>query len=138
MLFNLENIHPLIIHFPIALLSTALLFDILASLLKIQDFKTVGLWCMITGTITCFLSNFTGLMIFLTGGSLQDLPKFTHAMLAWLVTVIFVVLIWLRIKLDIDFRYSRLKKILFFCIYIVSVVILFYGSHLGAKAAERI
>ena len=136
--FSLENIHPLVIHYPIALLSTALLFDILASLLDRKDFQDVGFWCMVAGTIACFFSNFTGLMIFLTGGSLQNLPKFTHAILAWLVTIIFIVLIWLRIKLDIDFRYSNLKKRLFYCIYFLTIGILFYGSHLGAKAAERI
>ena len=55
--FSLENIHPLVIHYPIALLSTALLFDILASLLDRKDFQDVGVWCMVAGTIACFFSS---------------------------------------------------------------------------------
>ena len=136
--YTIENIHPLFIHFPIALLSTGLFFDLLAVILSREDLENAGFWCMLMGIISCLFSNFTGLMIFLTGASFSDLPYFTHALLAWAYTFIFVLLFWARIKLDVDFRYSTLKRWIYFSIYILSVGILFYGAHLGAKAAERI
>ena len=40
--------------------------------------------------------------------------------------------------MDIDFRYSKLKQWIYFLIQTLTVGVLFYGSHLGAKAAERI
>ena len=136
--YSIENIHPLFIHYPIALLSTGLFFDLLAALLNREDLRNAGFWCMLMGVISCLLSNFTGLMVFLTGSSLSNLPRFTHALLAWASTFIFVLLFLARIKLDVDFRYSTLKRWIYISIHILAVGILFYGAHLGAIAAERI
>ncbi len=136
--YTIENIHPLFIHFPIALLSTGLLFDLLAAFLNREDIKNAGFWCMLMGIIACLFSNFTGLMIFLTGGSFSDLLRFSHALLAWGSTFIFILLFWVRIKLDVDFYYSPIKQYIYHAIHILAVGILFYGAHLGAIAAKRI
>ena len=139
--YSLENIHPLFIHFPIALLSTGLLLDLIAVFLKREDLENAGFWCMFVGTISCLFSNFTGLMAFLEQGELLDLPNweyFLHVLIAWCTTFIFAILFWVRIKFQIDFRYSPLKQWIYFSINILAVGILFYGAHLGAKAAERI
>ena len=136
--YSLDNIHPLFIHFPIALLSTGLFFDLLAVILPREDLENAGFWCMLMGIISCLFSNFTGLMIFLTGASFSDLPRFTHFLFAWCITFIFTILFWARIKFELDLRYFPLKQYIYFSIYILTVGILFYGAHLGAKAAERI
>ena len=136
--YSLETIHPLFIHFPIALLSTGLFFDLLSFFLNREDLENAGFWCMLMGIISCFFSNFTGLMFFLTGGSLSDLLNFTHFLLAWCSTIIFALLFLARIKLDVDFSYSTLKRWIYISIHILAVGILFYGAHLGAIAAERI
>ena len=136
--YSLETIHPLFIHFPIALLSTGLFFDLLSFFLNREDLENAGFWCMLIGIISCFFSNFTGLMFFLTGFLLSDLPRFTHFLLAWGSTFIFILLFWARIKLDVDFYYSTLKRYIYISIHILAVGILFYGAHLGALAAERI
>ena len=136
--YSIENIHPLFIHFPIALLSTGLFFDLLSFFLNREDLEHAGFWCMLMGIISCLFSNFTGLMIFLTVGSLSDLPRFTHALLGWGLTFIFILLFWARIKLDVDFYYSTLKRYIYLSIHILAVGILFYGAHLGAIAAKRI
>ena len=52
------RVDPLIVHYPIALLSTALLFDVLGSFLKRNDLRDAGFWCMIMGTISCFFYKF--------------------------------------------------------------------------------
>ena len=136
--YSLETIHPLFIHFPIALLSTGLFFDLLSFFLNREDLEHAGFWCMLMGIISCLFSNFTGLMIFLTVGSLSDLPRFNHALLGWGLTFIFILLFWVRIKLEVDFYYSRLKRYIYLSVHILAVVILFYGAHLGAIAAKRI
>ena len=136
--FTIDNIHPLIIHFPIALLSTGLFFDFIAVIFKRDDLKDAGFWCMIMGTVFCFTSNISGVFIFLTMDSFSNLPSFLHGILAWVSTFIFIILIWLRIIMDIDFRYSKLKQWFYLLIHLITVSILFYGSHLGAKAAGRI
>ena len=139
--YSLETIHPLFIHFPIALLSTGLLFDIVALIFNQEDLEHAGFWCMLMGVISCVFTNFTGLMAFLAEGELLDLPNwnyFPHVLIAWCITFIIAALFWGRIKLQMDFRYSPLKRYIFFTIHILTVSLLFYGAHLGAKAAERI
>ena len=139
--YSLENIHPLIIHFPIALLSTGLFFDILALIFHHDDLEHAGFWCMLMGIISCLFSNFTGLMAFLAEGELSYLFNWSyrfHFLIAWCTTIIFALLFWARIKLQLDLRNSPLKQYLYVMIHILTVGILFYGAHLGAKAAERI
>ena len=113
----------------------------LAVLLHRQDMENAGFWCMFMGIIACLFSNFTGLMAFLAEGALSDLPNWTyflHFLIGWSITLIFTALFWARIKLQLDLRYSSLKRFFYVMIHILTVGILFYGAHLGAKAAERI
>ena len=139
--YSLETIHPLFIHFPIALLSTGLFFDIVAMIFHQEDLEHAGFWCMLMGVISCVFTNFTGLMAFLAEGELSDLFNWSyryHFMIAWCTTLIFAILFWVRIKFQLDLRYSPIKRSLYVMIHILTVGILFYGAHLGAKAAERI
>ena len=96
---------------------------------------------MLMGLISCLFSNFTGLMAFLAEGQLSDLLNWSyrfHFLIAWCITFIIAALFWARIKLQLDLRYSPLKQYLYVIIHVLTVGILFYGAHLGAKAAERI
>ena len=137
MLFTIENLHPLFVHFPIALLSTGLFFDILAKLFNREDLENGGFWCMLMGIISCLFTNFTGLMAFLSEASFTELPQFTHGLLIWGATIIFIILFWVRIKFQLDLRYSTLKRTIYFLIYILAVGILFYASHLGAMGERE-
>ena len=130
--FTIENIHPLFIHFPIALLSSGLFFDILHRLTYNDEFEHTAFWCLGLGIISCLFANITGLFAFLDEASITDFFKFTHGFLAWLITLIFIVLFWIRIKFQLDLQYSHRKKILYFLIYVCAVGILFYTAHLGA------
>ena len=139
--YSLETIHPLFIHFPIALLATGLFFDILAMTLNHEELEHAGFWCMLMGIISCLFSNFTGLMAFLSEGELSDLLNWSyrfHFLIAWCITIIVAALFWVRIKFQLDLRYSPTKRYLYVMIHILTIGILFYGAHLGAKAAERI
>ena len=139
--YSLETIHPLFIHFPIALLSTGLFFDILAMIFHHEDLEYAGFWCMLMGLISCLFSNITGLMAFLSEGELSELLNWSyrlHFLIAWSITFIIAALFWARIKWQLDLRYSHLKQSLYVLIHILTIGILFYGAHIGAKAAGRI
>ena len=137
MLFSLENVHPLFIHFPIALFATGLFLDILANYYKKEDLNNAGFYCMLIGIISSLFANFTGLMAFLSEAAFKDIFNFTHSLLAWLITFIFIILFWIRIKFQLDLQYSTIKKILYFLIYIIAVGILFYAAHLGAMGERE-
>jgi len=136
--WTLSEIHPLFVHFPIALFSTGFLFDILAQLFQREDLGQAGFWSMLIGLVSCLFTNMTGLLSFLEVRSISDLPLFSHAILIWVSISLFAILFWMRIQFQIDMRYSDLKRNIYLFSHAVVVGLLFYGAHLGAKAAERI
>lgn len=55
------NIHPLFVHFPIAFLLGFFILDIIASLAKKEDWRTVAGWLLYLGTATIIVTVATGL-----------------------------------------------------------------------------
>ena len=57
----MESLHPLVVHFPIALLLSALVLDILALALKRPPIHRIALWNLCLGTIGAAVAVLTGL-----------------------------------------------------------------------------
>ncbi len=57
----MENIHPLFVHFPIALLSVFFLIDITASFLQKPDWRHTASWFLYLGTVFAGLTVLAGL-----------------------------------------------------------------------------
>jgi len=57
----MESLHPLVVHFPIALLLTALLLDALALILKRPALHRVALWNLALGTLGAGAAVWSGL-----------------------------------------------------------------------------
>ena len=136
--YSLETVHPLLVHFPIALFSTGLFFDILAKLLNNEELDHAGFWTMLMALISSPFTIIAGIFAFMEEGSWLDLYQFQHGILVLISTLLLLVLFWARIKFQLDFRYSSLKRNIYLSLHILAVGILFYGAHLGAKAADRI
>ncbi|MEB3358534.1 MAG: DUF2231 domain-containing protein [Synechococcales bacterium] len=58
---GLQNFHPLFVHFPLALLPVALLFDVLGYVLKKPSLSAAGWWCFALGVVSAIVTVFTGL-----------------------------------------------------------------------------
>jgi uncharacterized membrane protein len=58
---HLQNIHPLVVHFPIALLLVAALLYLVGAALKKESAAWVGLWMLVLGLLGAVLSAATGL-----------------------------------------------------------------------------
>ena len=137
--YSLETVHPLLVHFPIALFSTGLFFDILARLLNNEELDHAGFWTMLMALVSSPFTIIAGIFAFLENhGDFLDLFQFQHGILAFISTLFLLVLFWGRIKFQLDFRYSSLKRNIYLFLHILAVGILFYGAHLGAKTADRI
>ncbi|MGA9118277.1 MAG: DUF2231 domain-containing protein [Bacteroidota bacterium] len=54
--------HPVVIHFPLALLSTVALLEVLAVILKRDDLSRAGWWVQLAGTIGILLAVLTGIV----------------------------------------------------------------------------
>ena len=136
--YSLETVHPLLVHFPIALFSTGLLLDILSKLLNNEELDHAGFWTMLMALISSPFTIIAGIFAFMEEGSWLDIYQFQHGILAFISTLLLLVLFGARIKFQLDFRYSSLKRNIYLFLHILAVVILFYGAHLGAKTADRI
>ena len=135
--WSITEIHPLLIHFPIALFSTGLLFDISSHVLEKDELETVGFYTMFMGLVFIFFAIISGMIAFFIIGSISDIFHFYHGLIQLSVTIFLSILFGVRIKYDVDIRFDGMKKIIYFLLHSLSVGILFYGSHLGAKAAGR-
>ena len=137
--YSLETVHPLLVHFPIALFSTGLFFDILAKLLNNEELDHAGFWTMLMALVSSPFAIIAGIFVFLENhGDFLDLFQFQHGILAFISTLFLLVLFWGRIKFQLDFRYSNLKRNIYISLHILAVGILFYSAHLGAQTAGRI
>ena len=58
---HLQNIHPLVIHFPIGLLMGAALFYFAAWIFKKEDWAKTGFWVLLLGALSLAVSVGTGL-----------------------------------------------------------------------------
>ena len=56
------DLHPLVIHFPIALLSSAVLFDFIAVIFKKDELLITSWWVMLLGLFSSTFSIITGLI----------------------------------------------------------------------------
>tara|TARA_B100000029_G_scaffold81975_1_gene72848 strand:- start:304 stop:699 length:396 start_codon:yes stop_codon:yes gene_type:complete len=131
-MYDRELYHFLVLHFPIALFITGYFFDILCSLFNKNKFNSFVLWLMGFGLFWSFISILTG---YITAFEMEYLDSLSnifdkkHSNLMLINTVLFTCLF--------VFRNKNNNKILFF-IHTICIALLMYGTHLGAKWADRI
>ena len=136
--WSITEIHPLLVHFPIALFSTGLLLDISSHVLENDELETAGFYTMFMGLASSLFAIISGMIAFFEMGSISDIFHFHHGLLQLSATIFLFILFEVRIKYNVDIRFDGMKKNIYFLLHFLSVGILFYGAHLGAKVAERI
>ncbi len=138
---SFDEIHPLIIHFPIALLSSGFLFDFLSYLLKKKSLEVAGWGYLICGMVAALCAIVTGLIAdYSSKPGLMDEPfpiQTNHGSLQILASCVFVALLFWRGRLQGTLPKKPKMVLLYFSITGIAVTILFYGSHLGAVFAGR-
>ena len=134
-MYDKEVYHFLFLHFPIGLFITGFIFHIFYilnhSVEAASKVKEYIYWTMGMGIIWSILSIITG---FITALELEyinyifNISDKPHAYIMILSTILFSILFSLR----------NMDKKIFFILHLGSVLLLIYGTHLGAKWAERI
>ena len=129
------QLHPLIIHFPVALLVSALLFALLAILIKNKQelFKELLFWNIILGTIGAVLAVITGLVAesnLVHNNAIHTIME-THELLGYIITSAFVIIsVWLILR-KTKMQIKEFASLTFF-IALFSVLV-GYTAHLGGK-----
>ena len=79
--WSITEIHPLLVHFPIALFSTGLLFDISSYVLEKDELETAGFYTMFLGLISGFFAIISGMIVFFEIGSISDIFNFYNVII---------------------------------------------------------
>jgi uncharacterized membrane protein len=132
-LLPMESVHPLVVHFPIALLMTALLLDGLALVLKRPQLHRVALWNLALGTLGAGAAVWTGYRA-------ADIAKHSFEIhqvmelhrklgIATLVLGVLVVAwrLWKRDQLN-----NRIRTLILLVMFVMGGT-LGYGAHLGGR-----
>jgi len=136
--WSLTDLHPMLVHFPIALFSVGLVWDYLGYFLKKEELESAGFWAMAMGSLSSIFTLGSGLITFLEMASVSDLFTVRHGLIEFLTVFFLMVLFWVRIQFQLELRFSMMKRTLYFSLHSLAVGLLFYGAHLGAKTAGRI
>ncbi len=136
------EIHPLVIHFPIALFSVGFLCDALGFVFQKKSLEHAGWWNLVFGIFSSVCAIITGLLA--DSGSrprLIDEPFPLHENHAYLqilvVCVLSLLMVW-RLKLRQSIPLEPKAALIYLCVLGITVGLLFYGSHLGALLSGRI
>ena len=134
-MYEKEVYHFLFLHFPIGLFITGFIFHIFYilnhSVEAASKVKEYIYWTMGMGIIWSILSIITGFITALELeyiNSIFNISDKPHAYIMILSTILFSILFSLR----------NMDKKIFFILHLGSVLLLIYGTHLGAKWADRI
>ena len=132
-MYDKEVYHFLFLHFPIALFVTGYLFHVFFIISDKLELKKYMLWTMGMSIIWSVASIITGYITAIEMeyiSSLSGVLEKQHSYIMILATILFILTFILSNK---NFN---TKVLLFF--HSLEVIILLYGTHLGAKWAERI
>lgn len=133
-MFSLDYLHHQAIHFPIALLSISIFFDLLGSYLKNDKLFFASWYALLTGVIFSTVAVATGFIADEVYGHMSEpFPIFeTHGTTQILAALCFISLcLW---RYNQNQTYAK-PPVWYIIAGVVAVCILFYGSHLGAGLA---
>jgi len=131
----MQNIHPYFVHFPIAILSAGLLWDILGIFLNKESFRNAGWWAQVFGVIAIIITVITGLIAANTVAHTDAAHEImeTHETIGLIVAGVFILLLIWRSFLKTSIPLKKLYQTIYLAIGIFTVITMLYGAHLGGK-----
>ncbi len=133
----MPNIHPLIVHLPIALLTFSFLFDFLGLLAKKEQFERTAWWGFLAGTIGLLLSVATGLSAE-SSTIISDAAREhfdSHQQLAFAVTGLYSFLLFWRVASRTKLPLSKQKA--FVTLSFLGVILIWTTAWYGGELVYR-
>lgn len=131
--FPMESAHPLVVHFPIALLLTAVGLDLAALILKRPSLHRVALWNLTLGTLGAGAAVWTGYRAADIAKHSFDIHQVMelHRKLGIATLVLgSLVVAWRLWKRD---QLGKRVRLLILLVMLVMTGTLGYGAHLGGR-----
>lgn len=130
-------IHPKIVHFPVALLISAYILFIVASIWNINKLKIVAHWNLILGAFTAIPAMIVGCLdseMLTLNQSTKALLK-SHENIGLLATILFLLItIW---KIFRGKKFTLTERYVFFLFFTLGIVGLAYTSHMGGDLVYK-
>jgi len=129
--------HPLVIHFPIALISTSVVFDFIFYFSNNKDLLVASWWTMFAGLITSLAAIASGIIDDSLIGHFGSVwPIWHNHGAVQIVSIIgFTILFYFKTSNPDSYKKNNTSYLL--CSSLL-VAVLFYGAHLGALLSGRI
>ena len=129
--------HPLVIHFPIALISTSVVFDFIFYFSNNKDLLVASWWTMFAGLITSLAAIASGIIDDSLIGHFGSVwPIWHNHGAVQIVSIIgFTILFYFKTTNPDSYKKNNTSYLL--CSSLL-VALLFYGAHLGALLSGRI
>ncbi|MFQ6604354.1 MAG: DUF2231 domain-containing protein [Fidelibacterota bacterium] len=139
-MISLDKIHPLLIHFPIALFGLAVVFDWLALWRKDDRFEFASFWTLGFAVAAVVPVVITGFIADQMEGHMAEPWRIleTHGSMQIVSSLLFIVQLAWRIRNRGLIPADRTGRILYVLLGILALAGLYYGSHLGARLSGRI
>jgi len=133
----MPNLHPFVVHFPIALLTASFLFDIFGTLAKRDQIRRIAWWCQVAGTLGLLATVLSGLhaetTIQIPAAARQSFQ--THKEVAFFVSAIFAILFFWRI--GGKSRITQVYHFLFWGLYTLGLILLWVAAWHGGELVYR-
>ncbi len=138
-MYRFDNIHPLFIHFPIALYATAYFFDVLGYILKQRKFLVAGWYNLTMGVVASLFTVATGFMADTKYGHMQEpFPIYkSHGSLMILAVFGFIALFAWRFEDRPGLPGKPKSNLAYLIVQSLLLGLVFFGSHLGAILGDR-
>ena len=130
---HLQNIHPLVVHFPIGLLMSAALFYFAAWVFKKDEWANTGFWVLILGAVFLAVSVGTGLYAeqgVMVALSVREKVLLLHKQ--WMIAtsiICFIATIWAVIAKP----FPKKGRIVFLLLLLIMVGAMTLGADYGGR-----
>lgn len=132
-MFNSAYFHPMLVHFPIALVTVGFFFELLSVVSKKEScFQKISFYLLIAGTLTAIASVFTGMTLTFPMQGAADQARSTHAFFALLTLIVLIITLILKL---IILRKADDKPLwwIYFMLYGVAVLLVCSTGLVGAN-----
>ena len=130
----MQSVHPLLVHFPIALLIASLFFECLAWIFRIEAWRLTARWCLVAGTLGATAAVWSGLRAEQVAKHSFEIYQVLelHEKLGITVLVISGVLsLWWLVSLK--WPRSFFSRPLYIAFLVLTVTLLAFGAYLGGR-----
>ena len=129
----MTNFHPFVVHFPLALLAAALVFEALAIIFDSGELSRAGWWNQLLGSLGVFAAVLSGLSAeksVTLQGSAKEIFGF-HEQIAFLVAALFAgLLLW---RIGTKTRVPEKPRWIYLALFGAGVALMLYGAWLGGE-----